>query len=187
MAFNFSGIGEASAEQRRPKLDRNGTYAFKVNAIKYAKSFETGKYSYVIELTVLESSNPEIGVDEDRSITINRLDSDKKHERVAALGNLKGFLAAVFSDCFGKQIDPKLDHPGDGDPKGWEKLAEDSMLDDGAGLEGAKVRVKIFRIETDTTKAMRARGESESAIDERRFALPTFFPYSSAEPDSNAA
>ena len=85
-ALSYKGLGTATAYGRRNKLDQNGDYAVQVDAIKEAVSIERGgKKSYVIELTVLESDNPKIRAGEERSVTINRLDSDLNYEVQTAL------------------------------------------------------------------------------------------------------
>jgi hypothetical protein len=133
-------------------MEIEGDFACEVAALKVVDSHETNEPSYVIELVVLESDTPLIRPGQDRSITINRLFSKKEYNRKKALGNLKGFLAAVFAEALGMEIDPELPHPGDNDMNGWEKLADQSLLDDGAALRGTKFRVKIAKLLTGEQK-----------------------------------
>jgi hypothetical protein len=180
-ALSYKGIGQASVSGRRNKLDQDGDYAVQLDAIKEAVSIELGgKRSYVIELTVLESNNPRIRVGEERSVTINRLDSDLDYEVMTALGNLKNFLAAALTDLAQTYVDPEVEVPPGEAEDFWEKTAEKSMLDDGAFFRGAKMRVKVQRIDTKKTKALRKEGASEEQIAQRMFPRTTFRPYDSA-------
>lgn len=162
--ISLKAINGASASDKRPKLNKDGDYACEISAIKWAKSFESGGVSYVIETVVIESDNPEIRVGQDRSITINRLDApdDKKYLRDKAFGNLKGFVAAVMADALDVEIDVEAEFPAEGDT--WEGLVKQTYIDDGKGLVGAKFRVKIFNMRTGKNK-------------ENIFAKPTFRAY----------
>lgn len=163
--ISLKAINGATASGKRPKLDEDGDYACEVTAIKWAKSFETGGISYVIEHVVLESDNPSVRINQDRSITINRLDSEVEFKRESAFGNLKGFVAAVMADALGVQIDENAERPSPNDT--WESLAEQTHLDEGSGLKGAKFRVKVQNIKTGKQK-------------QHNFAKPTFRAYKAA-------
>lgn len=163
--ISLKAINGAVVSGKRQKLDVDGDYACEVTAIKWAKGFETGGISYVIELVVLESDSPSVRVNQDRSITINRLDSEVQFKRESAFGNLKGFVAAVMADALGEQIDENAERPSPDDT--WDSLAEQTHLDEGAGLKGAKFRVKIQNMQTGKQK-------------QHTFAKPTFRAYKAA-------
>lgn len=173
MQFNQEAINSASAEGRRSKIDKDGNYAVRIDAIKSAKSIESGGgESYVIECTVIESDNPQIKVGQERSLTINRLDSTLDYEIKLAYGNLKCFLAAAFADEEKKYIDPEGEL--DNDPKGWVKLADMSQVDDGAAMKNLKLRVSIERIHTKKSKKAMDRGDKYENL---MFAKPTYKPF----------
>jgi hypothetical protein len=180
-AFQFGALKTATISGRRNKLSLDGDYAVEIDAIKEAISIELGgKKSYVIELTVLESNNPRVRAGEERSLTINRLDSDLDYELATAMGNLKGFLAAAITDLEKTYVDPECEFPP-GEPENfWERMATLSLDDDGAAFKGAKLRVKISLIDTKKTKALRKEGASEDQIAARMFAKPSFRPYDAA-------
>jgi hypothetical protein len=181
MALSYKGLGKATVSGRRSKLDQDGDYAVQLDAIKEAVSIELGgKRSYVIELTVLESNNPKIRVGEERSVTINRLDSDLDYEVQTALGNLKNFLAAMLTDLAQTYVDPDVEVPDGENENFWEETAEKSMENDGAAFRGARMRVKVQRIDTKKTKAMRKEGASEDQIQQRMFPRTVFRPYDPA-------
>lgn len=172
---NWKGLDEATAEgSRNAKLDRNGDYACVVTAVKEVPSEKNdNEPSFVIELTVLESDNPEIRVNEDRTITINRLTSKVEWKKRLAFGNLKGFLAAVLTDI--NQEPVSTEGLLDGKAEGWGNAA-DACTEKGMA-DGAKFRVKIFRKETEKSKTAAASGASTSEIEKYKFAEPSFRPY----------
>ena len=180
-ALSFKGLGKATISGRRNKLDQNGDYAIHLDAIKEATSIElSGKKTYVIEFTVLESDNPKIRAGEERSVTINRLDSDLDYEVAMALGNLKNFLAAAITDLEQTYVDPEVEVPPGETEDFWERMANLSLDDDGASFRGAKLRCKVARIDTKGSKLLRKQGASETQIAERMFPLCTFRPYNEA-------
>jgi len=180
-ALSYKGLGTATAYGRRNKLDQNGDYAVQVDAIKEAVSIERGgKKSYVIELTVLESDNPKIRAGEERSVTINRLDSDLNYEVQTALANLRNFLAAAITDLEQTYVDPEVPVPPGETEDFWERMANLSMDDDGAAFRGAKMRMKVQRIDTRNTKELRKQGASEAEIEQKKYAHFVCRPYNLA-------
>jgi len=174
MGFSFTGLSAARASGRNAKLDLNGDYAVVVTKVCESKSDTTGDQTYVIETTVLESTNPRIAVGEDRTITINRLDSKVDWKQRLAFTNLKGFLGACLSWINEQFVDPEIEAL-DNDPIGWEKAAKAS-LDEGL-CDGARIRVKIFRKDTKKTDELRKQGAPESTIEESKFPEPKFRAY----------
>lgn len=177
MGLSFGGLSKAKAEGRNARLDQNGDYAFVVTKVCERESTKGSGNSYVIETTILESNNPTVAVGEDRTITINRLDSNVKHLKALAFMNLKGFLAACLTDINGELVSPDIEVL-DGDPEGWEKAAVASLAE---GLcDGAKVRVKIQRVDTDKSKDLRKAGAPPSSVEEVMFPAPKFRPFNEA-------
>jgi hypothetical protein len=173
MQFNRDQVNAASAEGRRSKLDKDGSYVVKIDRITTAKSFENaGAESYVIELEVLESDNPQVKVGQERSITINRLDSKVDYELALALGNLKSFLASALADEENRYID--VEGQLDGDPDGWVKMIDMSFQSDGAAFVGLKLRINVERIHTKKSKKAMERGDKHEQL---MFAKPTFKPF----------
>lgn len=173
MQFNRDQVNAATAEGRRSKLDKDGSYAVKIDKITTAKSFENGgAESYVIELEVLESDNPQVKVGQERSITINRLDSKVDYELALALGNLKSFLAAALADEEKRYVD--CEGELDGEANGWVDMIEMSFKADGAAFVGLKLRINIERIHTKKSKKAMERGDK---FEQMMFAKPTFKPF----------
>jgi hypothetical protein len=177
MGLSFGGLSKAKAEGRNARLDQNGDYAFVVTKVCERESTKGNGISYVIETTILESNNPTVGAGEDRTLTINRLDSNVKHLRELAFMNLKGFLAACLSDINGEPVSADVEAL-DGDEQGWEKAAKAS-LDEGL-CNGCKVRVKIQRTDTEKSKDLRKAGAPLSAVEECMFPVPKFRAYNEA-------
>lgn len=173
MQFNRDAINNATAAGRRSKLDQNGVYACQVDRITTALSFKAGGgESYVIEMTVLESDNPNVKVGQERSITINRLDSKVPHEVESAYSNLKAFLAAAGCDLENEYISDQGEL--EGDPDGWSKLAQRSLDQEEQMFRGAKLRISIERVSTEKSKKAAERGDK---YDHLLFARATFKPY----------
>ncbi len=177
MGLSFTGLSKAKAEGRNPRLDVNGDYAFVVTKVCERESTKGNGNSYVIETTILESDNPTVAVGGDRTITINRLDSNVKHLRELAFMNLKGFLAACLSDINGEPVSADVEAL-DGDPMGWENAAEASLKED--LCVGAKCRVKIQRVDTEKSTNLRKAGAPLPAVEECMFPVPKFRPYNEA-------
>lgn len=138
----LQGLNEATAEGRNPKLNKTGQYAFEVCRTKLIKGYNTG-VSYVIEFRLIETSNPvEFPVGRECTITINRLKHEKKENRDLALGNLKQFLAAAYSD---KDWGPEYGGRTYYDPNSnqdWLELGV-TTCESPESVAGCRVRVQI--------------------------------------------
>lgn len=147
LAELFQGLDDADVEGKRPKLDE-GQYIVQIDATKIVKGYDSGQ-SFVIETKIVECLTPAVApkypAGKEVSMTINRLTSPKQGERELALGNLKGFLAAAFSDKFQQYIDPNSEQQ-------WTKLAM-MCAENEAMLAGCKVRVQVDWVETKRSKA----------------------------------
>ena len=115
----FSGLNEAHVTERLPKIT-DGDFTFQVLELKNVDGHHG--FSLVIELTILETTNPDFPAGTMGSISINGLRSDNKTKRQAALGNVKGFLGAAL------HIDPES-------PQQWMGIAK--MMIERQLLEGA--------------------------------------------------
>lgn len=138
----LQGLNEASAEGRNPKLNKNGQYAFEVMQTKLIKGYNSG-ITFVIEFRLIESSNREdFPIGRECSITINRLQDPKAENRALALGNLKQFLAAAYSDKdWGPEYGGRTFYSPDSQ-QDWVQLGV-LCCDNPEQVQGCRVRVQI--------------------------------------------
>lgn len=89
----FEGLDEATADARRPKLKTGMYRKLRIDSTQFKDGFNG--QSFVVEMTLAGASDNGIHAPGTAlSATINGF--DKRDRRDLALGNLKGFLAAVF-------------------------------------------------------------------------------------------
>ena len=90
-AREFSGLDDAQVSERLPKL-KTGAYRLKVIENKRIESEENG-VTFVTEVEVLYSTNPEVPVGDKRAITINGYTENNSKGKTKR-GNLKAQIAA---------------------------------------------------------------------------------------------
>lgn len=149
----FDGLDEATVESKRPKLEE-GSFILEVQATKQGKGYKSGP-NFVIECTIVECLTPAIALKfpagREISCTINRLTDRNEDNRALALGNLKAFLAAAFSDLDLSRLNPSATAGKRYfDPESkqeWKKLGMLCIKRTDL-LTGCKVRVQVDAMQT---------------------------------------
>ncbi len=143
----FAGLDTASVDGKLPKLDE-GVYRLVVVENDAIDSHETQGKTYLISCEVVECYTPGIAAKYPKgkaiSITVNRLQSGKEYERKMALGNVKGYLAAVCSHKMGRYISPESNED-------WIQMAALSCVKKDL-FKGCEFLVQIDRIDTERSK-----------------------------------
>lgn len=137
----WNKMGTAQAGGKLPKLDKDGLYKCAVHAVKLADSFKGGGKSFVIEFLVQESDNELIKKGQLRSVTINKLFSNKDYEQNQALYDVRHFLAAIYTNALEVEIDPDAEQPSEGQE--WPELVDQTLDMDGESVKGSEFWVRI--------------------------------------------
>ena len=137
----WNRMGQAQAGGKLPKLDKDGLYLCEVHTVKLQDSYKAGSKSFVIEFTVLESDNDLVKKGQLRSLTINKLFSNKQYEQDQALLDVRHFLAAIYSDLLDTHVDGEAEKPSP--EQEWPELVDQTLDKDGETVKGGKFRVRI--------------------------------------------
>jgi hypothetical protein len=144
MTGRFKGIEDAKVFGGKRPFFKPGKYKVQINAVKWVDSSVGSKSYFIIETTVLESNNPDVPVNSDRSHVIN-------YNNVMGQPNVKQFVAAVSG------VDPSSPSINDAVAAYWSKQVGEHIDFEGIcellvssanPLDGEIMELECFDIET---------------------------------------